>query len=68
MRTYQNFLQTTIILLVIGMNAWVIGGGIRNESGWTIIFSIGSLVALGYCIHLFRRLREVDSADESENY
>lgn len=68
MRTYQSILQTCIILLVIVINAWIIGNAIRNENGWTILFSIGSLVALGYCIHLFRRLAEIDSPDESENY
>ena len=67
MRTYQNLLQTAIILLVIAMNAWLIGNSVRTESGWGLIMSIGSLTALGYCIHLFRKLRQADSEEDWEN-
>ena len=67
MKTYQNFLQTGIILLIIALNSFAIGNAIRLESGWAIILSIGSLLALGYCIHLFRKLKQLDTEDEFEN-
>lgn len=68
MRNYQQLLQTCIILLVIGLNAWLIGNAIRKESGWSILLSIGSLTALGYCIYLFRQLRQMESEEDLENY
>lgn len=68
MRTYQQILQTGIILLVIALNAWLIGNGIRKEDGWGILLSIGSLVAIGYCIHLFRQLRKSETEEDFENY
>jgi hypothetical protein len=67
MRIYQHILQTSIILLVIGFNSYIIGNAIRLESGWAILGSIASLCALGYCIHLFRKLNELDT-EEQENY
>lgn len=67
MRIYQNILQTSIIILIIGINSYIIGNAIRLESGWAILGSFASLCALGYCIHLFRKLNQLDT-DETEDY
>ncbi len=67
MRIYQNILQTSIIILVIGINSYIIGNAIRLENGWAMIGSIASFVALGYCIHLFRKLKELDT-EEQDSY
>ena len=68
MKTYQNILQNGIIILIIALNAYTIGNAIRLESGWAMLLSLGSLMALGYCIHLFRKLKEIDSEEEYDNY
>jgi hypothetical protein len=64
MKTYRNLLQTSIIIIIIGLNSYAIGNGIRLGSFWGILFSLGSLAALGYCIHLFRKLREIEAEEE----
>ena len=66
MKNYQNILQTSIIILIIGLNAFSIGKGIKLESGWGIILAMASLGALSYCIYLFKKLRQLDA--EEENY
>lgn len=66
MRTYQQLLQAAIILLILAMNCYAIGYAIRIESGWAILAAMASLMALAYCIHLFRRLRQLDVEDDYE--
>lgn len=68
MKTYQSILQTAIIVLVIGLNSFSIGYGIRLQSAWGIILGLASLAALAYCIHLFKKLRELDTEEEYDNY
>lgn len=67
MKTYQTVLQTSIIILIIGMNSYSIGNGIRLQSTWGILLALGSLAALAYCIYLFKKLRQLD-AEEENNY
>ena len=67
MKTYRTILQTAIIILILAMNSISIGYGIRLESGWGIILGMASLGALAYCIHLFRRLNELESEEEYDN-
>lgn len=67
MRIYQNILQTSIIILVIGLNSYIIGNAIRLESGWAILGSMASLGALVYCIHLFRKLNQLET-EETDDY
>jgi uncharacterized membrane protein YdjX (TVP38/TMEM64 family) len=64
MKHYLNFLQTSIIVLILGLNCYTMANGLRLGSLWGILLSVGSLVALGYCIHLFRKLKEIDSEEE----
>jgi uncharacterized membrane protein YdjX (TVP38/TMEM64 family) len=64
MKHYLNFLQTSIIVLILGLNCYTMANGLRLGSLWGILLSVGSLVALGYCIHLFRKLQEIDSEEE----
>jgi hypothetical protein len=64
MKHYLNFLQTSIIILILGLNCYTMANGLRLGSLWGILLSVGSLVALGYCIHLFRKLKEIDSEEE----
>ena len=68
MKTYQTILQTSIIILMIGLNSYSIGKGIRLQSGWGICLAIASLAALAYCIHLFRKLRKLDTEEDFDNY
>jgi hypothetical protein len=64
MKTYQSILQTSIIVLLIGLNSYSIGKGIRLQSTWGIVLAIASLAVLGYCVHLFKKLRELDADEE----
>jgi hypothetical protein len=64
MKNYLSILQTSIILIIIGLNSYTMANGLRLGSFWEIILSLGSLAALGYCIHLFRKLRELDSEED----
>jgi uncharacterized membrane protein YdjX (TVP38/TMEM64 family) len=64
MKHYLNFLQTSIIVLILGLNCYTMANGLRLGSLWGILLSVGSLIALGYCIHLFRKLKEIDSEEE----
>jgi len=66
MSTYQQLLQNSIILIIIALNSYAISTGIRLGSAWGIIFSLASLAALTYCIHLFRKLKEVENSEEYE--
>lgn len=68
MKNYQTILQTSIILIIIGLNSYSIGNGIRLQSFWGIFLALASLAALGYCIHLFKKLRELEAEDEYDNY
>jgi hypothetical protein len=68
MKKYQAILQTSIILLIIGLNSVSIGNAIRLQSIWGILLALGSLAALGYCIHLFKKLKQLDTEDEYDNY
>jgi hypothetical protein len=64
MKHYLGILQTSIILIILGLNSYTMANGLRLGSFWGIILSLGSLAALGYCIHLFRKLRELDSEED----
>jgi len=68
MKTYQTVLQTSIILLIIGLNSVSIGNAIRLQSAWGILLAIASLSALVYCIHLFRKLKQLDAEEEGDTY
>jgi hypothetical protein len=68
MKTYQTILQTSIIILMIGLNSYSIGTGIRLQSTWGIVLALLSLAALGYCVHLFKKLKEVDTDEEYDNH
>lgn len=64
MKQYANLLQTSIVLLIIGMNSYALANSLRLGSFWGIMFSLASFGALAYCIHLFRKLKEADSEEE----
>jgi uncharacterized membrane protein YdjX (TVP38/TMEM64 family) len=64
MKSYLNILQTSIILIIIGLNSYTMANGLRLGSFWGILLSLASLAALGYCIHLFRKLKELDSGED----
>jgi uncharacterized membrane protein YdjX (TVP38/TMEM64 family) len=64
MKHYLNILQVTIILIIIGLNSYTIARGLRFGSFWGILLSLGSLAALAYCIHLFKKLKELDSGED----
>jgi hypothetical protein len=64
MKTYQSILQSSIIIIMIGLNSYSIGRGIRLQSTWGIVLAIVSLAVLGYCIHLFKKLKEFDTDKE----
>jgi hypothetical protein len=64
MKTYQSILQASIIIIMIGLNSYSIGRGIRLQSTWGIVLAIVSLAVLGYCIHLFKKLKEFDTDEE----
>jgi hypothetical protein len=64
MKSYMNILQTSIIVLIIGLNSYAMGNGLVLGSFWGIMLSLASFAALGYCIHLFRKLKELDSEED----
>jgi hypothetical protein len=64
MKNYLSILQTSIILIILGLNSYTMANGLRLGSFWGILLSLASLAALGYCIHLFRKLRELDSEED----
>jgi hypothetical protein len=64
MKNYLNLLQTCIILLIIGLNSYTMANGLRLGSLWGILLSLGSVAALIYCIHLFKKLKELDSEED----
>jgi len=64
MKSYLNLLQTSIILLILGLNTYAMADGFILGSFWGILMSLGSLAALGYCIHLFNKLKELDSEED----
>ncbi len=64
MRSYANILQTSIIVLIIGLNSYAMGNGLVLGSFWGIMLSLASFAALGYCIHLFKKLKELDSEED----
>jgi hypothetical protein len=68
MKTYLNILQSVIIILIISLNSYAMANGIRLGSSWGIVMSLASLAALVYCIHLFKKLKEIDSEEDYGNY
>jgi len=67
MKNYANLLQTGIILLIIGMNSYALGNGLRLGSFWGIMFSLASFGALFYCIHLFKKLKQAETEEDYDN-
>ena len=68
MKHYRNFLQSAIIILILCLNSYTLANGIRLGSFWGIVLSFGSIAALIYCIRLFKKLKEVESGEDVENY
>ena len=68
MKTYQAFLQTSIILLILGLNSYSIANAIRLQSGWGITLALGSMTALAYCIYLFKKLGRLETDEDCDNY
>lgn len=68
MKTYLNILQGAIIIIIISLNSYTMANGIRLGSFWGIALSLASVAALIYCIHLFKKLKEIDSEEDYPNY
>jgi uncharacterized protein (DUF58 family) len=68
MKTFLNILQNTVILLIISLNAYAIANGLRLSSWLGILLSLASLVALAYCIHIVKKIKQLDSEEEYDNY
>ena len=48
--------RTAIIIAIVFLNSLAFAKGIRYKSVWGIVFAIASLVALGYCIKLIKKI------------
>ena len=59
--------RTAIIIAIVFLNSLALAEGIRYKSVWGIVFTLASLVALGYCIKLIKKLREVEMVDEEQS-
>jgi len=67
MKNYFNLLQAVIIVLIIALNSYAIADGLRVSSASGILLSLGSLVFLGYCVHLVQKLKKLDAEDDYED-
>jgi hypothetical protein len=64
MNTY-SLLRTALVSIVILLNGYSIAEGIQYQSYLGILLAMGSLVALAYGLHLIKKLKELDSEEES---
>ena len=60
-------LRPAIIIAIVFLNSLALAEGIHYKSVWGIVFALASLVALGYCIKLIKKLREVEMVDEEQS-
>lgn len=58
------FLQTGLILLVIGVITYSLADGIRYGNRLAVILALGSLTALFVAIYLSRKLTAVEQEEE----
>ncbi len=63
MKNYLNLLQGTVVVLIISLNGYAIADGIRLGSFLGIVFALGSLTALIYCIRLVNKLKKLDEEE-----
>ena len=61
-----KLLQTLVILTVIALNSYAIAEGVVYKSYLGILLALASLAALGYCIHLIKKLKELDAEEEEQ--
>lgn len=61
-----KMLQTLAIVTIIGLNVYAITEGLVYQSYLGILLAAGSLVALGYCMHLIKKLKQLDEEEEQE--
>ncbi len=61
-----KLLQTLAILTIIALNSYAIAEGVIYQSYLGILLAIASLAALGYCIHLIKKLKQLDAEEEEQ--
>lgn len=61
----HSLIRTVAIVALIFFNTYAIAEGIRYNSYWGVALAVGSLVALMGCIHLFKRLKQLETEEES---
>ncbi len=59
-----KLLQTLVIITVISLNSYAIAEGFIYQSYLGILLALGSLAALGYCMHLIKKLNELDAEED----
>ena len=62
----SNLLRTAIILIVIALNSYAIAQNIIYESLPGVFLAVGSMGALAYCIHLMKKLKEVEASEDEQ--
>jgi|GEM_PF-6202398 len=62
----SSFHRTAIILIVLSLNCYAIIQAIIYKNLMGVLLAIGSVIALGLCIHLMRKLKEMEAAEDEQ--
>jgi hypothetical protein len=62
---YQNpVLRTAIIIGILFLITYSLANGIKNGNALGTTLALGSMVALGFCIHFARKLAQAPEEEE----
>jgi hypothetical protein len=62
----QLLLRNAVILGTLFLITYALANGIKNENFLGTTLALGSMVALGFCIHFARKLAQASEEEEQE--